>query len=234
MDAIPRKALKPQRRSDTPDSDAIRRKERSERILASEGVPVKPDLPVLEFRDGVVPRDLESVALRALCVLMTAIKAERMDQTMVLRVIRQYGLAGHFSPQEKDFVRNPQPPSKQRSRFLWRYETAWTLLWALGYVKMLSIPRDACDVAFAVSCMRDRNTQAFIADANLRPFDQILDQADLIYRYHWSLVDAVLAKRAAPADLNPGIVYERHYALNWLIRHHDQNWDDVTTDTGKA
>lgn len=234
MDAITRKALKPQRQSDTPDTDAIRRKERSETILASEGVPVKPDLPVLEFRDGVVPRDPESVALRALCVLMTAIKAERMDQTMVLRVIRQYGLAGHFSPQEKDFVRNPQPPSKQRSRFLWRYETAWTLLWALGYVKMLSIPRDACDVAFAVSCMRDRNTQTFIADANLRPFDQILDQADLIYRYHWSLVDAVLAKRAAPADLNPGIVYERHYALNWLIRHHDQNWDDVTTDTGKV
>lgn len=232
MDAIPRKMMKQPRGSDAQDTAAIRRKERSERILASEGVPVNPDLPLLAFRHDAVPRDREEVAMRTLCVLMTAIKAERMDQTMVLRVIRQYGLAGHFSLQEKDFVRNPQPPGKQRSRFLWRYETAWTLLWALGYVKVLSIPRDACDVSFAVSCMRDRTTQAFVAEANPRPFDQILDQADLIYRYHWSLIDAALAKRATPADLNPGIVYERHYALNWLIRHHDRDWDDVTTDSG--
>ena len=223
--------MKLQRAADARDTAAVRRKQRSERILSSEGVPVNPDLPLLAVREDVAPRDKEELALRTLCVLMTAIKAERMDQTMVLRVVRQYGLAAYFSAEEKDFIRNPEPDDKQRSRFLWRYEAAWTLLWALGYVRMLSIPRDACDVAFAVSCMRDRNAQAFIADAKLRPFDQILDQADLIYRYHWSLIDATLAKRGTPVDLNAGIVYERHYALNWLKRHHGQDWDRVTTDT---
>ncbi|UCH46629.1 MAG: DUF4272 domain-containing protein [Betaproteobacteria bacterium] len=232
MHLILRKAKQQQRQSDAQNTAAIQRKERSERILSSEGVPVNPDLPLLEVRHGAGPRDKEEVALRTLCVLMTAIKAERMDQTMVLRVVRQYGLAAYFSREEKDFIRDPQPSEKQRSRFLWRYEAAWTLLWSLGYVKILSIPRDACDVAFAVSCMRDRNAQAFIANAKQRPFDQVLDQADLIYRYHWSLVDATLAKRATPVDLNAGIVYERHYALNWLKRHHDQDWDSVTTDSG--
>lgn len=230
MHAIKRKAMK-QRRASARNAAALQRKERSERILASEGVPVKPDLPALEVRDGTSSRDEAEVAMRTLCVLMTAIKAERMDQPMVLRVVRQYGLAAHFSAEEKDFVRDPEPSDEQRSRFLWRYETAWTLLWALGYVRILSIPRVACDVGFAVSCMRDRSAQAFIADAKLRTFDQIMDQADLIYRYHWSLIDAALAKPAAPVDLNAGIVYERHYAFNWLIRHHDQDWDDVTTDT---
>ena len=231
MDLITRKAVKQRHALGASDTAAVLRKQRSERILSSEAVPVNPDLPLLDVRDEVAPRDKDEVALRTLCVLMTAVKAERMDQSMVLRVVRQYGLAAHFSAEEKDFIRNPEPPDKQRSRFLWRYEAAWTLLWALGYVRMLSIPRDACDVAFAVSCMRDRNAQAFIADAKLRPFDQILDQADLIYRYHWSLIDATLAKRGTPVDLNAGIVYERHYALNWLKRHHDQDWDQVTTDT---
>jgi hypothetical protein len=61
--------------------------------------------------------------------------------------------------------------------------------------------------------------------------DQILDQADLIYRYHWAVVDARVKGKQPPAGLDPGIVYERHYALNWLIRYSDQEWDDISTDT---
>ena len=217
-----------------PVLEAPSRKERSERILMSEGVPVNPALPPIGGSQDLAPRHKEEIAMRALCVLMTAIKAERMDQTMVLRVVRQYGLAGHFSPAEKEFIRNQEPPASQRTRFSWRYESAWALLWALGYVRNLSIPNSSRDVAFAVGSMRDRSTQGFIADAKLRPFDQILDQADLIYRYHWSLIDVALAKQGAPANLNPGIVYERHYALNWLIRHADQDWDDITTGTGNC
>ena len=211
--------------------DALRRKERSERILVSEGVPVNTDLPLIEPGNDSVPREKDEVAMRTLCVLMTAIKAERMEQPMVLRVVRQYGLAGHFSPREKEFIRNPEPSATEKTRFSWRYEAAWVLLWALGYVDRLQIPATTCDVAFAVACMRDRKTASFITDARLRPLDQILDQADLAYRYHWPLVDAALRKRNAPAGLNTGVVCERHYAFNWLIRSSGQAWDDITTDT---
>lgn len=228
MDVISREPMKQQLVSGAQYTTAVRRKEHSERILTSEAVPINPDLPLLDAGGEVVPRDKEEVALRTLCVLITAIKAELMNQTMVLRVVRQYGLAAHFSPEEESFIHNLEPSERQRSRFLWRYEAAWTLLWALGYVRNLSIPRDACDVAFAVSIMRDRTTQAFIAGARPLPFDQILEQADLIYRYHWSLIDATQAKEAAPARLNSGIVFERHHALNWLKRHHEQDWDDVS------
>jgi hypothetical protein len=27
------------------------------------------------------------------------------------------------------------------------------------------------------------------------------------------------------------VVYERHYALNWLTGYMDQDWDDISTDT---
>ena len=209
--------------------EAIRRKDRSEKILLSEGLAVNPDLPLIESSDNVFARQKEEIVLRALCLLIVAIKAERMDQSMVLRVVRQYGLAAHFSPVEKEFIRNPVPDVRERDRFACRYESAWVLLWALRYVRNLGIPNSACDVGFAVGCMRDRNTRAFIAGARLRPLEEILDQADLIYRYHWLLADAALANRSLPAKLDPSIVYERHYACNWLIRHDgDHDWDEVT------
>lgn len=231
MGATPKTTLKPHAEPGSGVADKLGRKSRSERILLSEGVALNKAWPTLEVSHDVVPRQKEEIAMRALCLLMTAIKAELMDQTMVLRIVRQYGLAAHFSPAEKQFIRDQEPSDKQRGRFSWRYESAWVLLWALGYVERLCIPRAACDVAFAVRCMRDRTTTNFIRDAKLRPFDQILDQADLIYRYHCALVEAALAKRGMPANLNPGIVDERHYAFNWLIRHCDQHWDNVTAET---
>ena len=169
--------------------DAISRKKRSERILVSEGVPFKSDLSLFPPSGRSFPRTKEEVAYRALCVLMTAMKAERMDQTMALRVIRQYGLAAHFSPCEKEFIRNAAPTAHENTAFLWRYEAAWVLLWAIGYIGSLSTPNRTCDVDRAVICMRDRNTKSFVNNANLRPLAQLLDQADLTYRYHASMTD---------------------------------------------
>lgn len=224
------------------DPEAIKRKERSERILASEGVPVNSALPSIQLSGKTRPRSNEEVAMRALCVLMTAMKAERMDQTMVLRVIRQYGLAAHFTPVEKEFIRNATPtptadeksavPSKYEAAWALKYEAAWVLLWALGYIDALSIPDQTCDIDRAVACMRDRkSSQAFINDAKLRPLSQLLDQADLILRYHWSVTDAEQNQRDIPAGLEANVVIERLGALNWLIRHPDKEWDDFSVDS---
>ena len=213
------------------DPEAIKRKERSERILLSEGVPINSDLQLYQLSSDGQPRSDGDVAIRALCVLMTAMKAERMDQTMVLRVTRQYGLASHFSPIEKEFIRNAAPTAHEKTVFVWRYEAAWVLLWALGYIDGLSIPNQTCDVNRAVSCMRDRNTKLFVNDAKLRPQSQLLDQADLIYRYDWSMTDTDQNQRNMPADLKANVVNERRYALDWLVRYPDKGWDEVSTVT---
>lgn len=79
--------------------------------------------------------------------------------------------------------------------------------------------------------MHDRSVEQFRSDAVLRPVSQILDEADLIYRYHWAVVDARVNSKDTPAGLEGGVVYERHYSLNWLIGYMDQEWDEITTDT---
>jgi len=105
------------------------------------------------------------------------------------------------------------------------------MLWALGYVEDLGKPSSICDVSKAVTIMKERTSAQFLADAKLRSFSQVLDEADLIYRYDWAVVDARVNGKSAPAGLDPGVVQERHQALNWLIGYMDQHWDDVSTDT---
>ena len=76
-----------------------------------------------------------------------------------------------------------------------------------------------------------KSYQELLDKAKLRSKNEILDEADLIYRYHWSCVDAIMKGQYPPSDLSKGIVYERHYALNWLINYMDEEWDDITCDT---
>jgi Domain of unknown function (DUF4272) len=86
-------------------------------------------------------------------------------------------------------------------------------------------------VDFAASTMMERTTSQFIEESNLRPIADILDQADLIYRYHWAVRNARIKGQQIPAALHPGVTAERHYALNWLTGYMEQAWDDVSTDT---
>jgi Domain of unknown function (DUF4272) len=120
---------------------------------------------------------------------------------------------------------------QERAQFSWRYEAYWLMLWSLGYVDTLKRPDSICDVPKAVSFLRENGRKEFIKKAKLRSQKEILDAADLIYRYHWATDDARINSKVAPAGLDAGVVMERHYALNWLIGYMGQEWDDISTDT---
>ncbi|HKE96418.1 MAG TPA: DUF4272 domain-containing protein [Povalibacter sp.] len=218
-------------REKMPAPEALQRKARSEALLKRAGVPVNVHLPVIETEAEARKRSKEEVAHRALALLVVAVKGEGLEQEIVERLIRDYGLGSHLTPQELAFVRDKSPSQQDRVQFSWRYEAAWVLLWALGFVDELKSPDTICDVPRAVSIMKERSTQRFIADAKLRPLAEILDQADLIYRYDWAVVEGRVNGEAPPASVDPGVVQERHYALNWLIGYMNQEWDDVSTDT---
>ncbi|RYD48086.1 MAG: DUF4272 domain-containing protein, partial [Verrucomicrobiaceae bacterium] len=100
-----------------------------------------------------------------------------------------------------------------------------------GQSSTLPKPDGICDVPKLVGFIKDRDAAQFIKDAKLRPFPDIIDQADLIYRYHWATTDARVKNKPSPAKLEAGVVQERHYALNWLIGYMGQHWDDISTDT---
>jgi Domain of unknown function (DUF4272) len=214
-----------------PKAEARERKQRSEAVLRAEAVPLNSALPVIEIESKAKRRTKEEVAFRALALLVVAVKGEGLDQDRLNEISNRYGLAPHFTPKERAFLRDASPSQEDRVQFSWRYEAAWTLLWALGFVDNLEKPSKVCDVSRAVKLMKERTTKQFITDAKLRPLREILDEADRIYRYHWAVVDARLKGKEPPAGLAPGVTLERHHALNWLIGYMDQEWDDVSTDT---
>lgn len=206
------------------------RKKRSEEIINSEGINVNHFLPCIESSHEAKIQSKEDIALRTLCLLVVAVKAEGLEQEIVNDIIDIYQLHEHFSPKEIDFINNLSPSEHEKIQNIWRYESAWTLLWALGYIESLGTPDVICDAAYACSLMKERTREEFIAESELRSIEKILDQSDLIYRYHWAVVDARLKGNRVPL-IDSSIVYERHYALNWLTHYCDQEWDEISTDT---
>jgi hypothetical protein len=178
------------REREQPSKEALERKAHSIARLKKEGVLTIDHLPVIEDSKQARIRTADDIAKRAIAVCLTAVKGEGMEQAKIDALVKKYEADRFFSPKEAAFIKNPNPPQQERTQFLWRYEGYWVLLWALGYVDTLERPEGGCDVAKAVIFLRDRDAAQFLKDAKLRPLTAILDEADLIYRYDWAVVNA--------------------------------------------
>jgi hypothetical protein len=212
-------------------NEAERRKNKSISILKQEKVPFIKHLPVIETEKEVTLRTKEEICNRAICLALIAAKAEGLEDDIFKAKVTEYKVSESFSPEEKDFIEMQQTDNKLRAKFTWRYEALWVLLWSLGYVKSLDKPDKICDVQVSVSTIVDRGRDKLILDARVRSKKEILDQADLHFRYHWATTEARLHNQIMPSNLDPDVIYERHYALNWLINYDNEDWDDVSTNT---
>lgn len=199
-----------------PSQEAIDRRARSNERLATEGLSVPADLPLTVDSTKAKFRTKEQVAQRAIAVCLTALKAERMDLDKIEELVKSYKAKKFFTPEETQFIENAASSNEEQNRYLWRYEGLVVLMWALGYGDALERPDTACDVKKTVSYLSNRTTEQFIADATLRSPAEILDEADLVYRYQWALNDARKRGKSAPTGLDRSIVQQRQDMLNWL------------------
>lgn len=211
--------------------ESLARKLRSIKRLKSEAVPVNEHLPAIEAESETTRRNDLEVALRAMALCAVALKGEGLESSRVDKIVQKFAIESALTPRERQFISDPNPSIDDRTQFIWRYECYWVMLWALRFVDELDRPEHICNVHQAVAILHEVGREGFSKKASLRPQAEILDEADLVYRYHWAVVDARINGRAAPAGLDGGVVMERHYALNWLIGYMDQAWDDISTDT---
>lgn len=126
---------------------------------------------------------------------------------------------------------DPSPDQQAIVNHTWRYEALAVLRWALGSGPALGLPSDPCDVSAVARAMLDTAGADLLASARLRPTADLLDALDLTYRLAWAVTDARVNDHPPLDGLEPGVVAERHYALNWLTRFGDAAWDDVETPT---
>ena len=213
------------------DDEAAARKARSIEILRSEEVKYINHLPVIETVEESLRRTEEEVVQRAIALVIVAAKGDTGDHALAQSLVRQFEADVFFTPEEQAFMGNPEPTENDRIQFVWRYEAAHVLFWAMGIYHDLGHPDAVTDGPHLVATLRDLGPNGLRAKAQLRPQAEILDAADLIYRYHWTIVDARVNEMPVPPSLNPNVVYERHYTLNWLIGSGGPAWDDISTDT---
>ncbi|MDR0353099.1 MAG: DUF4272 domain-containing protein, partial [Opitutaceae bacterium] len=86
-----------------------------------------------------------------------------------------------------------------------------------------------------------KNPHAFRLSVSTRPQNEISDMESHLYHQHWRVRDRQLGFNNGAAiplkpcelpidQLNASVVYERRYALSWIVGWGD-DWDDVPTDT---
>ncbi|MCL2384032.1 MAG: DUF4272 domain-containing protein [Oscillospiraceae bacterium] len=215
------------------------RKEESIKIIKENSIEVFEGLPVIENYEETILRSKEEIAQRAIALCIFSVYAEGVcigedvgkTQELVNEVVKRYNAETFFTEKEKEFLNNPEPTREEAIVFSWQYECYTVLLWALGLVDSLDFPNQICDVSKVVGMLTEcKNYEEFEEKSEVRNKEEILDQADLIYRYNWACVDARIHNKTIK-NIDSGVVFERHRALNWLINYMDQGWDDVTTDT---
>lgn len=230
MDELDRKALI-EELDTNPTEEQLARKARSVDLLQAQGIPILDSLPVIADEARSTRRGDRDAAERALALMIVGVKGETGDQDLIDAIITQFAAGQLFTPAERTFIDDPAPSEQMRVQMTWRYEGAYLLLWALGFYDELLPPDQIVDVSAMGSLLRELGTDGLMAQARLRPQSELLDMADLVYRMDWAAVDARVGGKPAPPGIHPGIIYERHYALNWLIGYAGLSWDEMRTDT---
>jgi Domain of unknown function (DUF4272) len=219
--------------------DARDRQVRSEEELGQFGVRTPSTLPPVASETEVVLRAPSEVARRALALFVVALRAESLmsPELAVAELREKRPLAFRsLTPKECLFVNDEKPDQEQITNFVWRYEALWILAWALGLVEVLCYPSETCDLDFLSKTFLATDEEALVKKSKLLPTETLLDALDLHFRLHWVIRQRQQDGKPPDgerggSDLNPGVVLERHHALNWLVQHEGAEWDDVQTPT---
>lgn len=207
------------------------RKNRSLEILKKENIPYIKHLRVLPDDEEIRLQSVEDVAKRAMALNLVARFADGESREWFAQKVEQYRLEDAITEQEQTFVDDDNPPDYIVILFSQRLEAFWTLAWALQLFDKLWRPDGFCNSEQAHEMLDSRSPDQFLLDAKLRAKSEIMDKLDLHFRYHWALVNAELYGNKPPKHLEPDVIYQRHFALNWLVQLDAENWDEVTTGT---
>jgi len=212
--------------------DQLERKTKNETILNNNNIKVNHNLAFIESE--TIIRTAKEIAERLTVLSVTnSVAFNNMSAQEAVSYFIENNISELITPNERVFLENPSQDKKNQET--WKCEGIWTLMWALNIVENLGFPDQMADLnnipfeKYPIG--KDKNPNDFInSQFKVRSKDEILNANDLYYRMDWACVDARINGKEI-SEINSGVVYERHYALNWLINNFDQEWDDITCDT---
>lgn len=218
----------------------IDRRLRSIEKCKSMGLKVMDTLKAAVYEAECVIPSKEDIIHRLACVFAAAVcseacnyepdKAQKMTAGMLKDLNKKYLTSQYFSKEEADYIKNPLNYPNLHPKFGWRYECCAVLLWALGLWE-LGEPDKICDAGKIGKILWNNDFATLSEKSRLKSKEEILDMQDLILRYDWACVDARINDQKITV-IDGEIVYEWHYALNWLTNaNYTSDWDSIRADT---
>lgn len=226
---------------DIPEEQAdVDRRLRSIEKCKKMGLPVMETLKASVYESECVIPSKEDIVHRLACIFAAAVcseacnyepdKAAGMVKGMLSELEEKYYVSKYFSNEEREYTQNPLNHPDMHPKFGWRYEGCAVLLWALGLWE-LGEPVNICDAGKLGEILWNNDFNSLCEKSAVRSKTEILDMQDLILRYDWACVDARI-KGAEMKTVDGEIVFEWHYALNWLTNaNYTTDWDEIRTDT---
>jgi hypothetical protein len=151
----------------------------------------------------------------------------------IIQILKENHLWSEVTDLEKKFLETTDDDSKFISmQYSWRAEAVYILLWALNRFEMQELPKNEENLDQIREILKENDFLSKIdtKDVQFRSINEIYNILDKVYKIDWEIRDAYINKKEPPNDYHPSIIYEWHYALNWLTKP-DEEWDYTTTDT---
>ena len=214
-------------------SESQKRKQRSEKLLTKLGSEYLPSLPVIETEEEMQLRSSFEIGRRIICLLCVAAVSDGVDRLEIIDWLKKEKIYKHLSNDERQFLIKKNPDKNELIKFSWQSECLWLLLWSVNKVKR-DLPIEECDINMIIDVVPGfgESISDFINSLKIKNKKEILDLSDFLYRAHWTTRQFSLDNKTNIGVLNPGVVQEWHYAINWLTCYNEiDDWDEITTDT---
>lgn len=214
------------------------RKERSEAYLNAHDIKINPNLPELDA--DVKVKLAEEILRRAVSALLAAQVAIELAEgndgpraaTFFGKYLKRFGLEKSLTYDEARIF-SCDIPAKEAAELTWRVEMCIPLFWACGFLSERRYPEAPSNYAEVVKIIDGcADFAALLKRVQMRPEEEILDAADLIYRMDWACVAAMINHESISGNLSYDVVMEQHKGFNWMIGAYDaENWDNVKPHT---
>lgn len=219
----------------------VERKQRAFEICDKMNVPYVEGIGVAIPEEKCELATKEEILHRLACVTAAAACADTCCNTpnsaaedieYVRNTMEQrYGINEYLSDREKRYIADPLGHSQYHSTYSWRYECCWVMMWALGLVEW-NMPTSPCDAHIIIQTVLRSDFDTLLEKSQMRSKEEILDKLELIFRFNWACTNARVHRQRLQANINPEVVWEWHYAFNWIARVGGiTDWDKVQPNT---
>ncbi len=190
----------------------------------------EPNCDYEDVEDEV--REASEIARRALSLAAAISCAYGDSKFCVIEWLKNEDLWDAVTPVEKEYLEN-ETTNEQNAKFTWRIEALVPLLWSIRKIDTMPGMKSECGTGHLKEAViwPPNSTKEYIASSKIRDEEELFEEYEKVYQAHWLVRDAQSNNKVVPKNLNPEVVYERHYGFNWITGYMGQDWDDITTDT---